>query len=654
MRVRQLLPLCLAPLLLTACLDRELKPLNPCLVSGVVSKVQVTRIDKVDMLFVVDNSGSMKEEQEALARELPRLIEVMTTGDQDGDGVPDFPPATDLHLGVVSTDLGVPRIHGIDGCDGLGDDGVLLHSPPPDRPECAGNHPAFISYRADLSDPATTALDFSCVSTLGTEGCGFEQQLEAGLKALWPSVDRDPITNEVREPNRITFLDDENGFGSLGRGDQENAGFLRTDPSDPSVLAVILVTDEEDCSSHDPIHFAPDTLLDPNDPIASQDLNLRCFFNGDNLYPITRYVNGLRELRPGLEDLLVFGAIVGVPENLVDADARANVNFSDEQSRNAYYDSLLNDPRMQEAIDPNRPAGEGNLLPSCSSENGTAFPPRRIVETAKALGEGAVVQSICQDDFGPAVDAIIDIIKERLSGLCLPKQLVRDASGEVGCEVLWELPPPATAPVDTPTSCAAMPFLEPMDPPRVAEDGGEVCRIAQVPVVGQQPAPTAERPEGWFYDNFSPAVVDNCPSGQQQQIAFTTAATPPKKVVVKLECLDERPTLGESGNDLPREPDAPTIGSPCDRIERGTQVLEGDAACEVRLRGAASDASDGVDRSLFCHPQLNVCMQPCSTDTDCPAAWICDDRGETIAATQSDGRPEGTAVCLNPTCGDDE
>ena len=199
-----------------------------------------------------------------------------------------------------------------------------------------------------------------------------------------------------------------------------------------------------------------------------------------------------------------------------------------------------------------------------------------------------------------------------------------------------------------------MPFLEPMDPPRVAEDGGEVCRIAQVPVVGQQPAPTAERPEGWFYDNFSPAVVDNCPSGQQQQIAFTTAATPPKKVVVKLECLDERPTLGESGNDLPREPDAPTIGSPCDRIERGTQVLEGDAACEVRLRGAASDASDGVDRRLFCHPQLNVCMQPCSTDTDCPAAWICDDRGETIAATQSDGRPGGTAVCLNPTCGDDE
>ena len=45
--------------LLGGCLDRELKPLNPCLVSGVVAEIAVTNIDKVDLLFVVDNSGSM-------------------------------------------------------------------------------------------------------------------------------------------------------------------------------------------------------------------------------------------------------------------------------------------------------------------------------------------------------------------------------------------------------------------------------------------------------------------------------------------------------------------------------------------------------------------------------------------------------------------
>src|SRR5262245_43256608 len=75
-----------AALVLSGCLDRPLKPLNPCLVSGVVAKISVTNIDKIDLLFMVDNSGSMKEEQDALRAELPKLITVLTTGDRDSDG----------------------------------------------------------------------------------------------------------------------------------------------------------------------------------------------------------------------------------------------------------------------------------------------------------------------------------------------------------------------------------------------------------------------------------------------------------------------------------------------------------------------------------------------------------------------------------------
>ena len=44
-----------------------------------------------------------------------------------------------------------------------------------------------------------------------------------------------------------------------------------------SVIAIILVSDEEDCSSTNTIHFIPNPL--PDDPLAMQDLNLRCFFN---------------------------------------------------------------------------------------------------------------------------------------------------------------------------------------------------------------------------------------------------------------------------------------------------------------------------------------------------------------------------------------
>ena len=92
---------------LWGCTDRELKPLNPCLVSAVSDALSVKNIDKVDLLFMVDDSSSMADEQTALAKQFPRLIEALTTGDRDLDGKLDFRPAKDLHLGVVSSNMGV-------------------------------------------------------------------------------------------------------------------------------------------------------------------------------------------------------------------------------------------------------------------------------------------------------------------------------------------------------------------------------------------------------------------------------------------------------------------------------------------------------------------------------------------------------------------
>src|SRR5689334_22770944 len=60
----------------------------------------------VDVLFVIDDSGSMSEEQAALAAQFPRMVRILATGDVDEDGTPDFQPVTDLHVGVVTTNLG--------------------------------------------------------------------------------------------------------------------------------------------------------------------------------------------------------------------------------------------------------------------------------------------------------------------------------------------------------------------------------------------------------------------------------------------------------------------------------------------------------------------------------------------------------------------
>ena len=56
---------------------------------------------QLDLLFVVDNSGSMKEEQAALRREFPRMIQKLVSGDHDGDGTADHAKVENLHLGVV-------------------------------------------------------------------------------------------------------------------------------------------------------------------------------------------------------------------------------------------------------------------------------------------------------------------------------------------------------------------------------------------------------------------------------------------------------------------------------------------------------------------------------------------------------------------------
>jgi hypothetical protein len=343
------------------------------------------------------------------------------------------------------------------------------------------------------------------------------------------------------------------GFGRLGHGDVENDGFLRSDPIQGiSLVAVVLVSDEEDCSSRDTRHFTPELYLDPNDPedaqLSMQDLNLRCYYRDQadlglpsaqkRLYEPSRYVDGLRALRPGNEDLVVFAAIVGVPPDLVGESARNRVDFNSGASRNAYYDGILADPRMMHVPDPTKVPGEGNLTPSCSTANGVAYPPRRITQVVRGFGERGALQSICQDDFGPAIDAIIDVISTRGGAGCLPRALGRPADGLVDCRVVWELPPPASGPAGTPTSCSDRPYLAFLDASMPTTDaGGQICVVNQLAIIDETIQPTNDLADGWYYDDFSMEVERDCPPEAPQRISFTPAAKPGAGVVVKLECL---------------------------------------------------------------------------------------------------------------------
>jgi hypothetical protein len=330
-----------------------------------------------------------------------------------------------------------------------------------------------------------------------------------------------------------------------------------------------------------------------------------------------------------------------VPKELVSAEAREGVDFDDQTSRDQYYDQILSDPRMMERpMNENIPA-IANVAPSCTrtdaeGQRADAYPPVRMVQVAKGFGPNAVVQSICQDDFGPAMDAIIDVIAKQLGAVCLPRALVRKADGFVGCNVVWELPKPGTAPEQTPVDCGGAAYLGPVDPGRAPtnERGGKNCKVTQLAVktIGEKPAG-----EGWFYDDFSMESKAECPQSQPQRVSFSDNAKPPTGVTVKLECLNETQKLSNTRTDI-RE-GQPEVGQTCSNMKDDGTPFADDNKCIIELKDGKQDTT------MFCHPKLNVCVKGCTGTAQCPAGWVCDSRPQQV--TEAGGK----AFCTNPTCG---
>lgn len=599
-----------------------------CFAHERTAEIAAGSVDSVDLVFVVDDSESMRDEQASLAAQFPKLIAMLTSGDTDDDGVTDIVPAQSLHLAVVSTDLGLPGVSGFDGCEGLGDDGLFRNTASPDVAGCSAQtyEPPFLTYEQEAGDdPAQLATDLKCLATLGVDDCTIEQPLESLLKAVWPGAD----------PS-VTFVTDSNGdsgFGQAGPG-APNGDFVRG-IGGTSVIAVVVVTDKEDCSIRKPELLAPGAS--PN------GLGTRCFFESlrgqeSGLFQVDRYIQVLKALRPGQENLVIFGGIVGVPQQLVAPEAVAPFDLQDPRQAAAFHDTLLSAPELQESIDDKGTPdvlSDDSLRPSCDrGADGKAFPPRRIVQVAKGFGANGFIESICQDDFSAPIRRLVETIARQLGAVCLPRRLARGADGMIDCEVTWELP--STPIGDAPTACSDRPFL--VDVERSGNTGRRTCKVAQLSVdtgtAEPRPRPTGGVEDGWYYDDFSALTQQSClGSAEKQRIALTNEAEPPSGVTVKLNCFqaeyfagnfDELTELDDIGDDL--APDQPTIGSSCDMVTRNNQVLDGDGACEQRL------INGEVDTSMFCHASSRTCVLGCKVDADCPNKWFCDDSSRSVDA----------------------
>lgn len=280
----------------------------------------VVTAKKLDVLIMVDNSSSMSDKQDALARTVPQLVAQLVH-------------VEDLHVGVITSSLGG---HGSTICD----DSDPSNEPQNDHAHLLGTRPraaslnlpqGFIEWTPAQGTAALGTKVQGLVTAAGQEGCGLESQLEAIYRFL---ADPYPPQTIVKAPcaNSAGTCATPQGIDSEILA--ERRAFLRPD----SAVAVVLLSDENDCSIRDAEQYYYAATLDvllpaaatvcstnPNDaccyscgvqppagctadpacsPVprtltsAEDSPNLRCFeqkrrFGIDFLYPVQRYVNAV-------------------------------------------------------------------------------------------------------------------------------------------------------------------------------------------------------------------------------------------------------------------------------------------------------------------------------------------------------------------------
>ena len=218
--------------------------------------------NKIDILWVIDNSNSMCEEQDALTANFETFIDGLSAINAD------------FRLAVITTDMS-------------SNPGVFRQRPGPIGPDCSGTADPLncddvtgpvLSSRDYLLDPANPnsglhvdelRADFRCTATVGTVSgeAGFERGLDTMRQAL-----------------------------SLDALETINSGFRREE----AWLAIIFVTDENDCSHGGALELTQ---------------NAECEWLRDDLVPVSTFIDFVKTVE-GTEggDRILVAGIIG-PDN---------------------------------------------------------------------------------------------------------------------------------------------------------------------------------------------------------------------------------------------------------------------------------------------------------------------------------------------------
>src|SRR5579871_1450297 len=442
-----------------ACVSPPLESPTPQTMQQTPIRVAQNIKNKVDVLFMVDNSNSMSAMSDELKSRFNEFFKVF----QDLASKGTF---ADLQIGVVTSDYGAGST-GAPGCQPSpgGQQGKLQAVGQYAQAGCKAPMGAnFIKYAFaangngpnNLPQGQDLVATFTCMASVGAMGCGFEHQLESVYAALHNNL-------------------------------PENAGFLRDD----ALLTVVFLTNEDDSSA------PPDTDM--------FDKNKTAQYGFESSYRQTRF--GVMCCPPGVQmcdvtqkQLTPYGDSMGPlsgcqaatdPPGL-EYEISRYINFFTKPSMAGGVkvnpsDVILvaidapADPVQVILSNPGTPAGSAYV--QCGQLNEASNPPCVPVlqhscqnpQEPQFFGDPAVrlntvvgaavnhgVSSICDSDYTNALQNLANLIISDIGGGCIPSQLPDPTNPDCVVEDVTRNSDGTTSVSEIPKCMVTIPYTEPM------------------------------------------------------------------------------------------------------------------------------------------------------------------------------------------------
>jgi hypothetical protein len=422
-----LLASAMALTMVSGCLEHPLKPVELEKGSEEDVSLQLTVNKDVDVLFIIDNSGSMGEEQANLGANFPSFIDVLekkgveanyrigvTTSDNGNPWCPigtTTPEGGKLVLSSCTTRLG-DFLFGADvdvqdlACNDICNlDAAALEILPTttDEDDTPSPRPWLENIEGKKNIPDTTSMSeaFACFGPQGVNGCGFESQLESMYLALTRAQ-----TNT-----------------------EASYGFLRAS----AILAIVIVSDEADCSYNknwSAIFDADGAKAFWSDPTAAFPTSAVCWNAGVDCVgdpsgytscdPVNKDVNGTSGV--GDSDAVLHpmnrytGLVAGIEAEKQALNAQQEVIVAliggVSNTGDTFYADDITDPVFQDSF---------GIGPGCTAPGDvSAVPPVRMRDMTEAFTPDNMF-SICEADYSPALEAIAKKIEDQIQPACYTK-----------------------------------------------------------------------------------------------------------------------------------------------------------------------------------------------------------------------------------------